>query len=97
MAKTAMQKYTIKDFRKDFPDDNTCLEWLVNHLYPNGIHCDKCERVTKHHKVASRRSYSCDHCGHHVHPTADTIFHKSRTALTTSTSLSRIRRRLAGL
>jgi transposase len=30
----------------------------------------------------SRPSYSCDHCGHHVHPTADTIFHKSPTPLT---------------
>ena len=30
-----------------------------------------------------RPSYSCDYCGNHVHPTADTIFHKShKTPLT---------------
>jgi len=66
-----------------FPDDDACLEWLKNYLYPDGIHCDKCQRITKHHKVTNRRSYSCDYCGHHVHPTAGTIYHKSPTPLRT--------------
>lgn len=78
-----MQKFTINDFNKMFPDDDSCLEWLKNYLYPDGIYCDKCERLTKHHKVASRKSYSCDYCGHHVHPTAGTIYHKSATPLRT--------------
>src|SRR5207253_2174868 len=33
------------------------------------------------HRVQSRPSYSCDVCGHHLHPTAGTIFHKSSTGL----------------
>ncbi|HTC47095.1 MAG TPA: IS1595 family transposase [Candidatus Aquilonibacter sp.] len=81
--KPNMLPYTLKDFQKQFPDDATCLEWLRNRLYPEGIYCLKCEATTKHHRVASRPSYSCDHCGHHVHPTAGTIFHKSPTPLTT--------------
>ena len=81
--KPNMLPYTLKDFQKQFPDDATCLEWLKNRLYPDGIFCDTCQAVTKHHRVKSRPSYSCDHCGHHVHPTADTIFHKSPTPLTT--------------
>jgi transposase len=81
--KPNMLPYTIKDFRKQFPDDAACLEWLKNRLYPEGIFCDACQAITKHHRVKSRPSYSCDHCGHHVHPTADTIFHKSPTPLTT--------------
>jgi transposase len=81
--KPNMLPYTLKDFQKQFPDDATCLEWLKNRLYPDGIFCDECNAVTKHHRVKSRPSYSCDHCGHHVHPTADTIFHKSPTPLTT--------------
>src|SRR5437016_882314 len=80
--KPAMKPYTLKDFQKQFPDDVTCLEWLRNYLYPDGIYCVKCEAITKHHRVVSRPSYSCDHCGHHVHPTAGTIFHKSPTPLT---------------
>jgi transposase len=81
--KPNMLPYTLKDFQKQFPDDATCLEWLKNRLYPDGIYCETCEAVTKHHRVKSRPSYSCDHCGHHVHPTADTIFHKSPTPLST--------------
>ena len=81
--KPNMLPYTLKDFQKQFPDDATCLEWLKNRLYPDGIFCDACQAVTKHHRVKSRPSYSCDHCGHHVHPTADTIFHKSPTPLST--------------
>lgn len=77
-----MERYTVKDFRKQFPTDDACLEWLKNHLYPNGIHCETCQKVTPHYKVASRRSYSCQFCGHHVHPTAGTIYHKSTTPLT---------------
>ncbi|HBI45696.1 MAG TPA: hypothetical protein DDY78_23010 [Planctomycetales bacterium] len=75
------QKFTIKDFNTLFPDDAACLEWLKNHLYPDGIFCKTCQKVTKHHRVVSRPSYSCDVCGHHVHPTADTIYHKSPTPL----------------
>jgi len=81
--KPKMLPYTLKDFQRQFPDDATCLEWLKNYLYPDGIFCETCNAITKHHRVVSRPSYSCDHCGHHVHPTADTIFHKSPTPLTT--------------
>src|SRR5438132_9377381 len=81
--KPKMRKYTKKNFDSRFPDDATCLEWLRNYLYPDGIFCEKCKRITKHHRAVSRPSYSCDHCGHHVHPTAGTIFHKSPTPLTT--------------
>ena len=81
--KPKMTPYTKKQFDCQFSDDATCLEWLRNYLYPEGIYCETCEAVTKHHRVKSRPSYSCDHCGHHVHPTADTIFHKSPTPLTT--------------
>jgi transposase-like protein len=80
--KPNMLPFTLKDFQKQFPDDATCLEWLRNYLYPDGIFCEACNAATKHHRVKSRPSYSCDHCGHHVHPTAGTIFHKSPTPLT---------------
>src|SRR3990172_4558846 len=77
----AMGKYTIRDFDRDFPNDDACLEWLRDFLYPHGIACKKCGSITKHHRISSRRSYSCDVCGDHVHPTANTIYHKSPTSL----------------
>lgn len=76
------QKYTIKQFQADFPDDSACMEWLVEYLYPEGIYCKIDKRITPHHQMKTRKSYSCELCGHHVHPTAGTIFHKSRTPLT---------------
>jgi transposase len=82
--KPKMIRYTKKDFDKQFPNDAVCLEWLFLRFFPDGMpFCNKCQNKTKHHRVASRPSYSCDYCGHHVHPTADTIFHKSPTPLTT--------------
>jgi transposase len=78
-----MDKYTTKDFNKEFPTDEVCLEWLKNHRYPNGIPCPTCNKITKHHRVAKRACYECDNCGHQIYPLVDTIFHKSTTPLKT--------------
>ena len=76
-----MQKYTIKDFDTEFPNDGACLEWIKNLRWPDGIECPECEKVTKHHRVTGRSCYACDYCGHQIFPTAGTIFHKSSTPL----------------
>jgi len=76
-----MRRYTFMDFEKDFPTEEACMEWLRGYLYPEGIFCKSCGKVTKHHRVKSRTSYSCDSCGHHEHPMAGTIFENSRTPL----------------
>src|SRR5712691_5914565 len=80
-AGARMRRYTIKDFEKQFPDDAACLEWLKDYLYPDGIHCKRCDRVTLHHRANTRPSYCCDRCGNHVHPMAGTIYEKSSTPL----------------
>ena len=76
-----MNKYTIRDLDSQFPTDDACLDWLKDYLYPDGIFCKVCQAVTKHHRIKSRTSYSCDRCGHHEHPMAGTIFENSRTPL----------------
>lgn len=73
--------YTFYEFDKDFPDDATILEFIVGLLYPEGIHCPKCERVTKHHRVKSRTAYACQFCGRHEYPLVGTIFEGSATSL----------------
>src|SRR5258706_1978603 len=78
-----MKTYTLKDMQTDFPDDKACLDWLLQSRYPNGITCKQCGTINaKHHYIASRGSYSCQECRHHVHSTSGTIFHKSSTPLT---------------
>jgi transposase len=75
-------KYTVRDLHTDFPDEQACLAWLVEWLYPDGITCQKCGKITKHYPMKTRKSYSCGICGKHTNPCANTIFHKSRTPLT---------------
>jgi transposase len=77
----AMNKYTFMDFERDFPTEQACMDWLVGYLYPEGVFCKKCGKVTKHHRDSGRPSYSCDVCGHHEHPMAGTIFEDTRTPL----------------
>jgi transposase-like protein len=78
------QKYNFKDFEREFPDERACMEWLVEHFFPFGIHCVNCGEVRRHHLLKSRpKVASCDVCGAHTHPTAGTIFHKSSTSLRT--------------
>jgi len=76
-----MRKYTIAQFNKEFPDDDACLEWLRNYLYPKRIHCSTCNKPTKHHRIKTKKVYGCDYCGHQISPTAGTIFEHSPTPL----------------
>lgn len=79
--RTGQRFYTIRDFERDFPTEERCLDWLRDFLYPEGIFCKNCKALTKHHRIKSRTSYSCDRCGHHEHPMAGTIFQDTRTPL----------------
>lgn len=75
------------EFNREFPDDNACLQWLwENRVSKDGehAHCSKCdaERSFKRYDTKQlRQSWTCVACGHHLHPTAGTIFHKSSTSL----------------
>lgn len=81
--KAKLQKYTLAQFKHDFPNDDACLEWLKNYRWPDGIYCPVCDKIRKHHRIKSRPCYKCDYCGHEVYPTSGTIFHKSATSLRT--------------
>lgn len=77
-------EYTVADFHKEFPSDDACLEYLWRRSHSTDgstAQCPKCDRERRFHRVKSRHSYSCDSCGHHLHPTAGTIFEKSTTPL----------------
>jgi len=75
------------EFMRDFPDDATCLEWLWRNRYSEDgehAHCPKCERERSFKRYTTkqrRQSWTCTACGHHVQPTAGTIFHNSSTSL----------------
>jgi transposase len=86
-AKSSDSRVSFMEFTAEFPDDAACLEHLWRSRYAeDGQHaeCPKCEKVRsfKRYETTTRRqSWTCTACGHHVHPTAGTIFHKSSTSL----------------
>ncbi len=76
-----MDKYTTKDFDRDFPSEESCLDWLFNARWPKGVTCQKCQRITPHYRITGRPCYSCEHCGTQAYPMAGTIFERSSTPL----------------
>jgi transposase len=77
-------RYTIQTFNAQFPDNDSCLDWLKDQRWPEGVvPCAKCKVDRKHHRVTGRPAYACDYCGSMISPMAGTIFEKSSTALRT--------------
>lgn len=72
---------TYSRFLELFPDNDACLEYLKERFFSDGTECPKCGKASKFHRITGRSAYSCQFCGHHVYPTAGTIFHKSTVSL----------------
>lgn len=80
-AASSESQMTYSRFMELFPDNDACLEHLKGRFFADGTECPKCEKASKFHRIKSRSAYSCQFCGHHVYPTAGTIFHKSTVSL----------------
>ncbi len=76
-----MKQTNVRQFFQQFPDDAACLEHLFNVRFGQGHECPKCERTAKWYRLQSEQAFSCQWCGHHVHPMVGSIFEKSRTPL----------------
>jgi len=72
---------TIREFFAIYPDDETCLEHLFGVRFGQGYTCPKCNRAARWYRIKAERAYSCQWCGHHLHPTVDTPFESTRTPL----------------
>lgn len=83
MTKSPMMKFTLKDFQATFSNDDVCLDYIRYKRYPERIDCPKCGKNSLFHHDKGKKSYSCQWCGYQISPTANTIFHKSPTPLTT--------------
>jgi transposase len=71
----------IAQFFKQFRDDETCLQHLFDVRFGQGYECPSCERPSKWFRIKAERAYSCQFCGHHLHPTVGTPFQQTRTPL----------------
>lgn len=72
---------TIHEFFKRFPDNEACLDHLMELRYGKTIECPKCKKTGTFKKLSKHPAYSCPWCGHHVHPMRNTIFADSHTPL----------------
>ena len=71
----------IAQFFKQFPTDEACLQHLFEVRFGQGFECPSCERPSKWFRIKAERAYSCQFCGHHLHPTVGTPFEQTRTPL----------------
>jgi transposase len=76
-------KYTINQFKKEYPNDDVCLDKLFQLRY-SSIPCYPCcSQQTTFKRIAGRRAYQCSDkdCQYQLYPTAGTVFEKTRTSL----------------
>ena len=73
--------FTVTDFFKRFPDDDSCLNHLMKIRHGFELDCPKCSKHGKFSRIRKQPAFQCAWCGHHIHPMAGTPFHRSRTPL----------------
>ena len=64
-----------------FPDDSACLDYLAGLRWPDGFVCPACSSG-RYWRTAKARWMCCD-CGRQTSVTSGTIFHRTRTPLST--------------
>jgi transposase len=76
-------RYTVKDLKRDFPDDEACLQLIFGSRYGDLKTCPKCGTVgAKFYRIKTRMSFKCSSCRKQIYPLKGTIFEKSTTPLT---------------
>jgi transposase-like protein len=72
---------TITEFMDKFPDDDACLEYLMDLRHGSHIDCPKCGKHGKFHRIKRHPAYECAWCGYEIYPMVGTIFHRSHVPL----------------
>ena len=70
-------KYSIRNLKKDFPTDESCLDLIFSTL-----HSKECSCGGMYKQIKGRKQYQCSKCRFQIAPASTTIFHKSDTPLT---------------
>ncbi|MDO8589899.1 MAG: IS1595 family transposase [bacterium] len=69
-------KYGIQSLKKQFPNEETCVEFIFDTLHSRDCSCGG-----KYSLIKGRRQLQCSKCRFQIAPTASTIFHKSPTPI----------------
>jgi transposase-like protein len=71
---------TVQEFRLRFGEESQCGAQLSRQRWPERFRCPRCDGASRGY-IASRRVHECVRCGYQCSVTAGTIFHKTRTPL----------------
>lgn len=71
---------SFDEFRKLFPDEKHCLDYLYAMRWSNGFTCSRCG--TNEYWEVSPYKYKCRNCGYQSTVTAGTLFHHTHLPLT---------------
>ena len=74
-------RYTIQDFFKQYPDDDSCLEDLFQRRFGQMEKCPKCGEKFRYHRVKKRKCYECGSCANQIYPLSGTIMEGSTTSI----------------
>ena len=76
-------KYTINQFRRDYPNDDVCLDMIFKLRYTKMPCCPQCHQASNFKRIAGRRCYQCadKDCQYQLYTTVGTVFEKTRTSL----------------
>jgi len=73
---------TIFEFQKWFPNEESCLKFLIRSRWPDGFVCPRCSNK-EYYWINTRKLLQCKKCGYQSSITAGTVMHRSRMPLTT--------------
>ena len=71
---------TVAQFRSQFGEEAQCAAQLTRQRWPEGFRCPRCCGASRGY-MAARQVHECAGCGYQGSVTAGTIFHKTRTPL----------------
>lgn len=74
-------EFSVRDFFKRFPDDEACIQHIMDVRFGMRHVCRKCGVESTFHRMNDRRAFACAACGDHLYPTAGTVFEDTRTPL----------------
>ena len=72
---------TIQEFMAQFPDDDACLDYLMQLRHGEVIECSKCGKTGKFHRIKRHPAYECAWCGYEIYPMVGTMFARSHVPL----------------
>lgn len=72
---------TIFEFNQWFPDEASCIRFLILSRWPEGFTCPRCG-FNEYYWMEKRGLLQCKQCGYQASPTAGTVMHRSKQPLT---------------